>query len=314
MLGGDDALLDEACGSILGERQNRDAFKFGNMVPRKAQVCGRQVSVLKTPSSWLQHLKSYLFFSNRVKSLKKDLQSYESLLFPGPHAFLLVHRDVKSSGREYYLLRALSEVFGKEVLDYCMVLFMDRARHHNPIKNTCLKMCGGRYHILQNTDTSVQQLFKKTEAMTQWKNSVFFTNHLECFIKAEIYFKAEYEKKENQLKVVNEKLQDNEKQLENKLTENSVKEVSLHEKQRCLDDPCLDERERCLDERERCLDDRERCLDDRERCLDERVKELDDRERCLDERVKELDDRERCLDEREKKLEIREREVTQRDA
>ncbi len=95
VLGGDDALLDEACGSILGERQNRDAFKFGNMVPRKAQVCGRQVSVLKTPSYWLEHLKSYLFFSNRVKSLKNDLQSFESLLFPGPHAFLLVHRDVK---------------------------------------------------------------------------------------------------------------------------------------------------------------------------------------------------------------------------
>ncbi len=329
VLGGDDALLDEACGSILGERQNRDAFKFGNMVPRKAQVCGRQVSVLKTPSYWLEHLKSYLFFSNRVKSLKNDLQSFESLLFPGPHAFLLVHRDVKNSGREYYLLRALSEVFGKEVLDYCMVLFMDRARHHNPIKNTCLKMCGGRYHILQNTDKSVQQLFKKTEAMTQWKNSGFFTNHLECFIKAEIYFKAEYEKKENQLKVANEKLQDNEKQLENKRTENTVKEASLHEKQRCLDERekqleirerCLDDRERCLDDREKKLDDRERCLDERERCLDDREKKLDDRERCLDERErclddreKKLDDRERCLDEREKKLDDRERCLDERE-
>ncbi len=172
---------------------------------------------------------------------------------------------MKSSGRENYLLRALSEVFGKEVLEYCMVLFMDRARHHNPKNNYCLKMCGCRYHILQNADTSVQQLFTKTEAMTQWKNCGFFTNHLECFIKAEIYFKAEYETKGNQLKVVNEKLQDNEKQLENKRTEDRVKEASLHEKQRCLD-----EREKKLDDRERCLDEREKKLEIREREVTQR--------------------------------------------
>ncbi len=335
MLGGDDALLDEACGSILGERQNRDAFKFGNMVPRKAQVCGRQVSVLKTPYYWLQHLKSYLFFSKRVKSLKNDLQSFESLLFPGPHAFLLVHRDVKNSGREYYLLRALSEVFGKEVLDYCMVLFMDRARHHNPIKNTCLKMCGGRYHILQNTDKSVNELFISIKIMTERKE-FFFTQHLEFFRKASNYFQEEYEEREkkirkalndskdqeSQLEHKNVKLQeevellkDKEKQLQKILTEAKAKEDCLHQRVKELDDRerCLDERVKELDDRERCLDERVKELDDRERCLDERVKELDDRERCLDERVKELDDRERCLDEREKQLKIREREVTQRD-
>ncbi|XP_073680163.1 uncharacterized protein [Garra rufa] len=198
VLGGDDALVDKACATILGERENRDAFQFGELKPRKAQVCGRQVSVLKTPFRWLEHLKSYFFFSKRVKSLKYDLQYYESLLFPGPHAFLLVHRDVRNSGSEYYLLRALSEVFGEKVLDYCMVIFIDRAKHNDKKQNTCLKMCGGRFYILQNTDVS--QLFKKTETMTQRKHSDFFINHLECFRKAEIYFEAEYEEKMNKLR------------------------------------------------------------------------------------------------------------------
>ncbi|XP_016118854.1 uncharacterized protein, partial [Sinocyclocheilus grahami] len=155
VLRGDDALVDKACGTILGERENRNTFKFGELKPREAQVCGRQVSVLKTPSYWLEHLKSYLIFSNGVNSLKYELKFFESLLFPGPHAFLLVHRDVKKTGRENYLLQALIDVFGEKVLNYCMVLFIDKARHNDPNQNYCLMMCGGRYYILQNTDQSV---------------------------------------------------------------------------------------------------------------------------------------------------------------
>ncbi|XP_016406265.1 putative protein PHLOEM PROTEIN 2-LIKE A3, partial [Sinocyclocheilus rhinocerous] len=134
------------------------------------------------------------------------------LLFPGTNAFLLVHRDVKNSGSEFYLLKALSGVFGKEVLDYCVVLFIDEARHDDPRKNTCLKMCGGRYHILQNTDESLNLLFKKTEAMTQWKSSNFFTNNWEFFRNAENYFEAEYKKKENTLRI---ELAENKESVEN---------------------------------------------------------------------------------------------------
>ncbi|CAM4664620.1 unnamed protein product [Leuciscus chuanchicus] len=43
VLGDDDALMDEACGTILGERQSREGFKFGILEPRTAQVCGRQI-------------------------------------------------------------------------------------------------------------------------------------------------------------------------------------------------------------------------------------------------------------------------------
>ncbi|XP_042567291.1 uncharacterized protein LOC109090672 [Cyprinus carpio] len=201
VLGGDDDLMDKACGTILGERENRDAFKFGILKPKTAYVCGREVSVLKTPSYWLEHLESYYILSNGVKSLKNDLQYFELLSFPGTNAFLLVHRDVKNSGSEYYLLKALSDVFGKEVLDYCMVLFIDEARHDDPIKNTCLQMCGGRYHILQSTEENLNLLFKKQEAMTQWKSSNFFTNNWEIFRIAENYFEAEYKKKENKLRI-----------------------------------------------------------------------------------------------------------------
>ncbi|RXN12511.1 golgin subfamily A member 6 2 [Labeo rohita] len=37
VLGGDDELMDKACATILGERENTDAFKFGEWKPREAQ-------------------------------------------------------------------------------------------------------------------------------------------------------------------------------------------------------------------------------------------------------------------------------------
>jgi len=193
VLGGDDALMDKACGTILRERKSREDFKSGIWQPRRAQVCGQQVSVLKTPSYWLDHLKSHLLFSNGVKSLKKDLKFFESLLFPGPHAFLLVHRDVKDSGRENYLLQALSDVFGEKVLDYCMVLFIDQAKYNHPKLNSCVKMCGNRYHILYNTDDSVKELFKKNSRRV-------FTKDRHRVRAAENYFEALYEERENKLR------------------------------------------------------------------------------------------------------------------
>ncbi|KAF4098967.1 uncharacterized protein LOC131528879 isoform X2 [Onychostoma macrolepis] len=289
VLGGDDALMDKACGTILRKRKKRNAFHFGKLEPRNAYVCGRQVSVLKTPFRWLEHLKSYLFFSRGVKSIRNEMESYESLLFPGPHAFLLVHRDVKNSGRDYYLLRALSDVFGEEVLDYCMVLFMDRAMHNNPKKNTCLKMCENRHYILQNTDTSVNEMFKKVKIMTENKDNNFFTPHLEFFRKASNYFQVEYSEKENKLRKALIDSKDRESQLEREI-EKLQREVEL-----------LKDNEKQLQKNLTGAIGKEDCLHERERELYKTVKELDDRQRYLHEREKELEIRDR------------EREVTQRD-
>ncbi|XP_073681206.1 uncharacterized protein [Garra rufa] len=348
VLGGDDALMDKACATILGERENRDAFQFGELIPRKAKVCGQQVSVLKTPFTWLKHLKSYFFFSNGVKSLKNDLQNYESQLFPGPHGFLLVHRDVKNSGRENYLLHALSNVFGEKVLDYCMVLFIDVVRNKNPRKNYCLKMCGGRYHILQNTDESVDQLFKKTKAMTQFKSSAFFTNHLECFRKAENYFGETIENLKEEMNVMKEhnarevtKLKERIKDMskESKNRESRLcNEMDAFKIQTKKDFPKLDERikdevkklpeskeresqlcnemdqsECTIIQREEQVQVKEKELHKKQRELDDRQRNLDDRQRNLDDRQRNLDDRQRNLDERQNQLEMREREVRQRD-
>ncbi|XP_073680164.1 uncharacterized protein [Garra rufa] len=228
---GDVALINIACGTILRERKRMDAFEELNS--RMAQVLGQQVSVLKTSFRLLETLKLCRFISCGVKTIRNEMESYEPLLFPGPHTFL--HGEVESSGREYYLLHALSDVFGKKGLDYCMVLFIDDARHNDLTKNYCLKMCGGRLHILQNTDKSVYELFTKIEAMTQSKDSDFFTNHLECFRQATHHlqkeFSAEYEEQENKLRKELNDSKGRENQLNKELNDSKDRENQDRENQ-----------------------------------------------------------------------------------
>lgn len=116
------------------------------------------------------------------------------MVFPGPHAFLLVVKCPQNSGKEHYLLRALCEVFGQEALDYSMVLFMHGFSESEIAGNRCVRKCRKRFHILDNKDDNVLQLFHDATAMKHRKAN-FFTKDLELLLKAETYFKNEFEAK-----------------------------------------------------------------------------------------------------------------------
>ncbi|XP_051536924.1 GTPase IMAP family member 7-like [Myxocyprinus asiaticus] len=193
VLGSDNTLMNEACGIILGLTQRGVTSNIGACILKDGQVSGRQVSVLKTPSYWLEHLKSHLFFRSGVKSMKNDMQFCDSMVFPGPHAFLLVLRDPQNSRKEHYLLRALSQVFGKEAIDYCMVLFMREHRERDIERNQCVKNCRQRYHVLKNTEESILNLLGDIETMIQQRKNAYFTNDFELLEKAKTHFQMEFD-------------------------------------------------------------------------------------------------------------------------
>ncbi len=193
LLGGDDNLLNEACDTILRIPVSDNTSHHKACELREGHVNGHQLSVLKTPSNWLQRLTSAFIFSYTVKSLKNEMEACESLVFPGPHAFLLVLKDAHNTRKEHYFLRAFSNIFGKESLDYCMVLFMQNVNSNEAAQNQCVRKCKYRYHILDNTDRNVEELFSVTEKMVQSKKSTFFTNHFDYFLKAKRYFQMEFE-------------------------------------------------------------------------------------------------------------------------
>lgn len=196
VFGSDEVLINEACDIILRSADRMDGTKYGTCEFREACVSGQHVSVVKTPAYELEHLKTYLAFRNRVRSMKRDMEFCYSLVFPGPHAFLLVLGDVRNSGKEHYILRALSEVFGQEALDYSMVLFMHEYRYSDIDSNRCVRKCRKRFHILKNNEENVLKLFHDaTKTTIKQRKGRFFTKDFDLLVKAEAYFKIEFDAK-----------------------------------------------------------------------------------------------------------------------
>ncbi|XP_072518579.1 uncharacterized protein [Salminus brasiliensis] len=175
LLGGDEAAKRATCNIIFRRVQTQEKTQRGC---EKIEGCvkGQCVSVVNSPSYWMEHLASLFFFSRKLRRIKSELQESISLVFPGPHAFLLVTKVGCDTGKERYLLKAIKSEFGKEALDYSVVLFINGSEQNylQIAKNSNVKKCGGRYHFLQDTDQSVQELFSKVVKMTDKKPCKFF--------------------------------------------------------------------------------------------------------------------------------------------
>ncbi|XP_048010490.1 trichohyalin-like isoform X2 [Megalobrama amblycephala] len=168
LLGGDEDLMDRTCDIILRKRAERAESDSRH---RKGHVCGRKISVVKTPSTWMSDVTSCCCFSSRVKSIEDQMPDYASLVFPGPHAFLLVTDNRELTGREQYLLKAIAKLFSKEALDYAMLLIIGR---NEPKGISSVSKYVRRVYTLEDNEQSVQSLFVEIERMTQNKESTFF--------------------------------------------------------------------------------------------------------------------------------------------
>ncbi|XP_027033786.2 uncharacterized protein LOC113662845 isoform X1 [Tachysurus fulvidraco] len=176
LLGGDDGANKDACRIILRNQQNQQRTELEDWEVKENHGHGRLVTVAISPPTWLEHLRSYIFLSRGIRSIKNDIKKCLSVAFPGPNAFLLVIRDGRDNGKEHYLLKAVTSVFGKQALDYSMVLLIKGSGQNrsDPPSMKCVKKCGQRHHVLDDTDSSVQKLFSKVLRMISDNKRKFF--------------------------------------------------------------------------------------------------------------------------------------------
>lgn len=211
--------MDHACDFILRKRAERAESKTRH---REGHVCGRKISVVKTPSAWMSDVRSCCSFSSRVKSKIEDqMPDYASLVFPGPHAFLLVTGNREVTGREHDLLKTISEVLGEEALDYTIVLNIGR---NEPKGISSVRKYMRRVYTLEDNEQSVQSLFIETERMTQSKKSTFFiqSSMKKAFLSWEKERYAEIRREME--KTLNEKIVAKEKEVtELKVTESNLR-------------------------------------------------------------------------------------------
>ncbi|XP_051536919.1 uncharacterized protein LOC127430844 [Myxocyprinus asiaticus] len=168
LLGADEDLMNRACDIIL--RGRGEIIDSGIFEYRKGRVSGRKIAVVKTPSSWMNHSVSLFFCCSEDESIKDQMLDCASLVFPGPHAFLLVIDSRHATGKENYLLKEIAKVFGKEALNYVVVLYIgqNNAERISLIRNV------NRFHTLEDTDQSVETLFTETDRMIHNNKCKFF--------------------------------------------------------------------------------------------------------------------------------------------
>ncbi|XP_026785134.3 coiled-coil domain-containing protein 186-like isoform X2 [Pangasianodon hypophthalmus] len=208
LLGGDELAKNDACRFILrtAQAQQVQGSNLGRCEKKENYVQGRHVCVVNSPFLWMDRLASPFSFSKILKSIQNEMQNCISLVFPGPHAFLVVIKV--GTGKEHYLLKAITSVFGKEAIDYSMVVFIAGSELSKNATLKSLSMCKDRYHLLENTDESVQELFRKVEEMISNKKSKFFIPsayeiftqvNFESWEKDRIALLDEYKNKEEKL-------------------------------------------------------------------------------------------------------------------
>ncbi len=127
MHGSDKDLMDRTCDIILREKRE---MTYSEIQHRESHVFGRKISVVKTSSNRKSLLPSWLCFSS-VTSIKDEMVDGALQVFPGPHAFLLVTDNREATWKT--CLDTITEVFGKEALDYAMGLIIGTDQEHQGV-------------------------------------------------------------------------------------------------------------------------------------------------------------------------------------
>ncbi|XP_073799822.1 uncharacterized protein [Danio rerio] len=148
----------------------------------QATVSGRSVSVVDTPGFFHTHMNN--------NELMMEIARCVYISSPGPHAFLIVLRaNDRFTELEQQTLQKIELMFGKDVLNYCIILFThgDQLRvkkliEENSILRSVVQQCGGRYHVFNNRDVNnrrqVENLLQKIDSMIQQNGGGHYTNQM----------------------------------------------------------------------------------------------------------------------------------------
>nr|XP_001344110.2 GTPase IMAP family member 8-like [Danio rerio]XP_001921493.5 GTPase IMAP family member 8-like [Danio rerio] len=151
----------------------------------QAKVSGRSVSVVDTPGFFDTHMNN--------NELMMEIGRSVYISSPGPHAFLIVLRaDDRFTELEQQTLQKIELIFGKDVLNYCIILFthgdllgkvsVEKLIEENSRLRSLVQQCGGRYHVFNNRDEEnreqVEDLLQKIDSMIQQNGGGHYTNQM----------------------------------------------------------------------------------------------------------------------------------------
>nr|NP_001092244.2 uncharacterized protein LOC100073338 [Danio rerio] len=177
--------------TILGENRFKSERSLTSITDRcqkhTAKVCNRTVTVTDSVN----------FFNSNDIDLRVELERELRTRAEGIHAILLVLRLHTFTAQDAKLLSLYKQMFGKSAMKHTIVLFThgDELQHtslsqlirENSELSKLIEECGGRFHLLNNTDLNnrdqVTKLLMKIDRMLSDNKNRCYT--LQMFMQAQ---------------------------------------------------------------------------------------------------------------------------------
>ncbi|XP_039681965.1 GTPase IMAP family member 7-like [Perca fluviatilis] len=166
--------------TILGN----DLFNSKRSLSAVTEKCQKEMGNINNQNVVVVDTPGLLSIDQTEEEIMREIKKSINLAEPGPHVFLIVLSvKEKYTKKEEDMVKSIRDTFGKNTMDYTMVLFthgeegtkIENFFSGNKNLHELIKKCKYGYHLLDNPPEQVPELLKKINDKVQAAKGRYYT-------------------------------------------------------------------------------------------------------------------------------------------